>query len=189
MYVSVSQRASDAMNVLVRTAGEPMDIAPALRRVVLALDRDLPLTEVRTLADVVSNGVAGPRLSATLVGAFSMLALFLAAVGLYGVITFSVLQRTREFGIRSALGAGRGDILRLVLGQGTLLIAIGLGLGLVLALASGRIMKAQLFGIAANDPVTLAGTAALLAVVAMIAAALPAVRATRVDPLVALREE
>ena len=189
MYVSFRQRPNDAMNVLVRTTGDPNAAVPALRRVVLGIDRDLPLTQVRTLADVLSNGVAGPRLSAALLGIFSLVALFLAAVGLYGVISFSVLQRTREIGIRAALGADSGDILRLVLGQGVVLVLAGLALGLGLALASGRIMANQLFGIAANDPGTFVGVAVLLGVVAMVAAALPAVRATRIDPLVALREE
>ena len=189
MYVSVAQRGSDAMNVLVRTTGDPLDAAPALRRVVRGIDRDLPISEVRTLADVMETGVAGPRLSAALVAIFSVLALFLAAVGLYAVISFSVAQRTREIGIRAALGAGRGNILRLVLGHGLLLVGIGLVVGFALALASGRIMANQLFGIAANDPGTFTIVAVVLACVAITAAALPALRATRIDPLVALREE
>ena len=189
MYVSISQRPSDAMNVLVRTAGDPMDAVPALRREVIALDRDIPLSQIRTLADVLASGVAGPRLSATLLGIFSVLALFLAAIGLYAVISFSVLQRTREIGIRAALGAGRGDILRLVLGQGFVLVMIGLAAGLALALALGRIMTSQLFGIAANDPGTFTLVGVVLAGVAMIAAALPASRATKIDPLTALRQE
>ena len=189
MYVPLAQRPNDAMNVVMRTSGEPLDAAPALRRVMLGLDRDLALTQVRTLADVLSSGVAGPRLSATLLGIFSMLALFLAAIGLYGVISFSVVQRTREIGIRSALGAGRGNILRLVLGQGFLLVLLGLLAGVGLALASGRLVASQLFGVAPNDPGTLSAVAAILVLVAMLAATIPALRATRIDPLVALRED
>jgi ABC-type antimicrobial peptide transport system permease subunit len=177
------------MNIIVRTAGEPMDAVAALRRTILAIDPNLPITQVRTLADVLASGIAGPRLSATLLGVLSMVALFLAAVGLYGVVSFSVLQRTREIGIRAALGAQRDDILRLVLGQGLVLVTIGLGVGLLLAVASQRIVASQLFGIGPHDPMTFGAVGLTLAVVALSAAVLPALRATRIDPLVALREE
>jgi putative ABC transport system permease protein len=189
MYVSYGQRPIDAMNILVRTAGEPMDAVAVLRKTVLAIDANLPITQVRTLTDVLASGIAGPRLSATLLGVFSVVALFLAAVGLYGVVSFSVLQRTREIGIRAALGAQREDILRLVLGQGLVLVTIGLAVGLLLAIGSQRIVASQLFGIGPHDPMTFGAVALTLAVVALGAAVLPALRATRIDPLVALREE
>ena len=189
MYIHVAQRASDAMNVLVRTTGDPMALVPALRETVLAIDPDLPLSQVRTLDDIIASGIAGPRLSATLVGIFSVLAVLLSAVGLYGVISYSVLQRTHEMGIRTALGARPRDVLQLILGQGLLLTIVGLAGGLVIALALGRVLASQLYGITPNDPSTLALVAALLAAVGLAAAAGPAVRAASIDPIVALRSE
>ena len=187
IYVTYAQRASDALNVVMRTTGDPLAMTPALRETVLSIDPDLPISQVRTMADVVTSGIAGPRLSATLVGVFSVLAVLLAAIGLYGVISYSVLQRTHEMGIRTALGAKPGDVLRLVLGQGLVLTAIGLAGGLALALALGRVLASQLYAIEANDPSTLTGVALLLAVVGVLAAAGPALRASRTDPIVALR--
>jgi putative ABC transport system permease protein len=189
MYVAAAQLPFSSVNVLLRTDGDPLDAVAMLRREVLALDRDLPISQVRTLADIVAEGTARQRLSAALVGAFSALALLLAAVGLYGVVSYSVVQRTREFGIRSALGAQPADVVRLVLAQGAALVLIGLAAGLAMALALGRVLASQLFGIAPNDAATLAGVAALLAAVALAATAAPAVRATRLDPLLALRQE
>ena len=189
MYVNVFQRSSDAMHVLVRTVGDPLDIVPALRRTVLEIDPNLPITEVRTLPEVVTSGIAGRRLVASLVGIFSIVALLLATIGLYGVISFSVAQRTHELGIRTALGARGRDVVRLVLGQGVALIALGLGTGALIALASGRLIASQLYGIGANDVNTLVGVAAVLALVGVAAAAIPAVRAARIDPMLALRQE
>ncbi|HUF27821.1 MAG TPA: ABC transporter permease [Gemmatimonadaceae bacterium] len=189
MYVNVAQRASDGMHVLVRTAGEPSAMAPALRAAVLDIDSALPISGVRTLRDVVRSGIRGSRLSATLVGIFSIVALVLAAIGLYGVISFSVMQRRHEMGIRTALGARASDVLRLVLWHGVVLVVIGLAVGLLLAMVSGRLVASQLYGIAASDGRTLAVTASVLALAGLAAAAIPAARAARTDPMVALRAE
>jgi putative ABC transport system permease protein len=177
------------MRVLLRTAGDPIEAAPALRRTVASLDPDLPISHVRTLASVVASGTAGPRLSATLVGVFSVVALLLAALGLYGVISYSVLQRTHELGIRTALGARPADVMRLVMTQGVALMAGGLAVGFALSLALGRALASQLYGIAPNDPWTLGIVGAVLALVGLAAAAVPAARATRIDPVAALRQE
>ena len=185
MYIPVSQRASDAMYVVARGA---TDVAASVRRAVLTMDRDLPIAELRALSDVTTAGVAGQRLSASLLGVFAFLALLLAAVGLYGVISYAVAQRTQELGVRAALGAQRADLIRLVVRQGATFILAGLAMGALGALASGRIIANQLFGVGAADPATFALVAVLLAAVALTAVLVPALRAARADPLVALRQ-
>ncbi|HEX8678953.1 MAG TPA: FtsX-like permease family protein, partial [Chthoniobacterales bacterium] len=169
--------------------GDPKSLAAAVRREVQAIDPEQPIGPVETMEENISESLATRRLTMTLLGAFAGLALLLASVGLYGVMALSVTQRTRELGIRLALGAARADVFRLVLGQGAALIAIGLGLGLLGALAVGRALASVLYGVGAVDVPALITAILSLSAVAMAACFFPARRATRVDPLVALREE
>ncbi|MGZ4986335.1 MAG: FtsX-like permease family protein, partial [Chthoniobacterales bacterium] len=159
------------------------------RREVQAIDPAQPVGAVATMEENISASLATRRLTMTLLGAFAFLALLLASVGLYGVMALSVTQRTRELGIRLALGAARADVFRLVLGQGAALIGIGLFLGVVGALATGRALTSILYGVAAIDPSALTTAIISLSAVALLACFFPARRATRVDPMVALREE
>ena len=173
----------------VRTAGSPMAVLPALRGHVNALDSSLALIEPRTMEDVLADDMQDTTLQAWLLGAFAALAVMLAAVGLYSVMAFLVAQRRHEIGIRMALGAGRAELLRLVLGHGTKLIAVGLVVGLGAALWLTRLIQNLLFGVGATDVSTFAAVSAVLVLVALAACAIPARRATRVDPIVALRYE
>jgi putative ABC transport system permease protein len=147
----------------------------------------VPIYRVETMEQVVSNELAQPRFSSLLLGAFAGLALTLASVGIYGLVAYTVSRRTREIGLRMALGARAADVLRLVVAQGMALVAIGLGVGLVAALALGRLLASQLYAVSASDPATFAIVALLLLAVTLAASWIPARRATRVDPLVALR--
>jgi putative ABC transport system permease protein len=189
VYVPVRQSAFPFMQFVVRTRQEPMALAPAVRAAVAELDAELPLSDVRTLEAVVASATARPRFLSTLVGVFAALALLLAGVGLYGVIAYMARQRTRELGIRMALGAQPEDVLWLVLGSGMRLAVLGVGLGLLAAWAASRVMGSLLYGVSATDPLTFGGLALLVLGVTLVATWLPARRATRVDPLVALRNE
>jgi putative ABC transport system permease protein len=162
---------------------------PFLRRALLDVDHDIPLDNVMTMEARVSASVAAPRFYAMLLGLFAALALGLAAVGLYGVLSYNVSQRHREIGVRMALGAERGDILRLVVRQGLLLVLAGVGIGVAGAYGVTRFLRALLFGITPTDPATYAGICVLLLAVAFAACWVPARRATRVDPMAALRYE
>src|SRR5262247_1491271 len=162
---------------------------PMERREVAALDPEQAVMSAMTMEQRVSASLARPRFNAVLLNLLSALAAALAAVGIYGVISYSVAQRTREIGIRLALGARRGDVLRLVIGQGVALAGAGVAIGLAASLALTRLMQGLLYGVSATDLLTFAGAALLLSVVAVVACWLPARRATRVDPMVALREE
>ena len=153
------------------------------------LDAELPLMRLRTLDEVVGRSISEPRFYAILLGAFAAVALLLAALGIFGVMSYAVAQRYREIGIRVALGADPGVVLRMVLGNALVLVGAGIGAGLLGAVALSRTMASLLFELSPTDPATLIGVAALLAVVALLASYLPARRATRVDPLVALRSE
>jgi len=189
IYFPHAQVAARRMNVVVRSTGDAVALGAALRSTVWGLDRDLAIPQMQTLEEVISLSVASRKFSLFLVGAFAALALLLAAVGLYGLMSFAVTQRTREIGIRMALGAQPGEMRALVLKQGMVLAGIGAGLGLLLALALGRSLETLLFGIRPNDPATFVAVAVALAAVAALACYIPARRATRVDPMVALRYE
>ncbi|HKV60656.1 MAG TPA: ABC transporter permease [Candidatus Acidoferrum sp.] len=178
-----------SMYLTVRTALEPATVTNSIRQQVLALDKDMPIYEVSTMDQLLSNSVVQPRFNLTLLVTFAALALALAAVGIYGVMSYTVTQRTHEIGIRMALGAQGEDVLQQVLKEGAWLAGIGLALGLAGSLAAARLMASLLFGIKPTDPLTFAAVAAILAGVALAACYIPARRATRVDPLVALRYE
>jgi len=176
-------------NLVIRTKGDPANLAAAVRREVQAIDPDQPVAAVKTMDQWLETSVAEPRYRTGLLALFAGLALVLASTGIYGVMSYSVAQRTHEIGVRMALGAGRFDVLRLVVGQGMLLVVIGVGLGLAGAFALTRVMATLLFGVTAKDPVTFVAVATLLTLVAFVACYIPARRATKVDPLVALRYE
>lgn len=183
------KRQTGGTNLVVRTTGDPLSLAGAVRNEVRAIDSDQPIAAVRPMTEWVDSSVAAPRYRTTLFGLFAALAMILAATGIYGVMSYSVAQRTHEIGVRMALGARRADVLKLVVGQGMLLTIIGVILGLLAAFALTRVMASLLFGVTAKDPITFAVVAALLIAVAFIACVVPARRATKVDPLVALRYE
>ncbi|HWZ54397.1 MAG TPA: ABC transporter permease [Candidatus Acidoferrales bacterium] len=173
----------------VRTTVDPSSVTNAIRQQVAAIDSEVPLYNIAAMDELLSHSVAQPRLNLTLLVAFASIALLLAAVGVYGVMAYAVVQRTQELGIRMALGATQGDVLKLVLFEGGRLAAIGLGVGLLASVALTRLMASLLFGVKPTDPVTFALVAAVLACVALIACYIPAQRATKVDPLIALRYE
>jgi putative ABC transport system permease protein len=188
VYLPQAEIGIDDLTLAVRAAN-PEKLVPAIRGQVKAIDSDQPITDVRTMNEVISRSVWQPRLYTILFGVFAAVALALASVGIYGVMAYSVSERTREIGIRVALGAEGGDVLKLVVAQGMKLALIGAGIGLGASLALTRLMRGLLFEVSATDPLTFAGLAALLSVVAMLACYIPARRATKVDPMVALRCE
>jgi putative ABC transport system permease protein len=171
----------------VRTNGDPLSFANAVRSQVLTIDRDQPVSAVATMEDLVEASEGQLRLMMRLLGTFAGAATLLAMVGLYGVISYSVVQRTREIGIRRALGAQRGDILSLVIGQGFGLSLAGVMVGVCAAFALTRVMKGLLFQVSATDPLTFVGVSILFVAVALAASYIPARRATGIDPLDALR--
>jgi predicted permease len=175
--------------VALRSGADPLSLVEAVRVEVRALDKDLPLADVQTLETVVATAVAGRRFTLWLVGFFGLTAVSLAAVGIYSVLSYLVAQRTQELGLRMALGAGLGDVMKLVIRQGMALVLSGLALGMVAAFALTRLIKGLLFEVSATDPLAFALAAALLALVALLACYIPARRATKVDPMVALRCE
>ena len=187
MYFPMRQ--TGRMNLVVRTKGEPLSIAGSLRNAVHAIDPDQPVSAMRPMTEWVDSSVTQSRYLTTLFGLFAALAMILAATGIYGVMSYTVAQRTHEIGVRMALGARRADVLKLVVGQGMLLTAIGVALGLLGAFGLTRVMASLLFGVTTKDPMTFTVVAALLLAVAFLACFVPARRATKVDPLVALRYE
>lgn len=187
MYLSHEQVSSFAANaVVVRTSVDPFSLGTAVRKVVWEIDKDQPVSDIRSMEDIVSTAVARQRFSMMLLGIFATLALVLAAVGIYGVMSYSVAQRTREIGIRMALGAQRSDVLKMTVGQGFKLVLIGVAVGLAFAFILTRVMASLLFGVSATDPITFITISAVLMVVALVASYIPALRATKVDPMVAL---
>ncbi|HEU0178331.1 MAG TPA: ABC transporter permease [Blastocatellia bacterium] len=188
-YLPHAQMPINSMNLIVRTTNDPRSLARSLQREVQSLDRDIPVYRIKTLEQYLGVAVAQPKFNALLLSLFAGLALLLTAIGLYGVMAYSVIQRAQEIGIRVALGAQTGDVLRMVLRHGLKLTALGLSIGLAAAYALTRYMRSQLFGVKAADPLTFAGVALLLVAVALMACWIPARRATKVDPLVALRSE
>jgi ABC-type antimicrobial peptide transport system permease subunit len=189
MYISTTQSAWPFMTVVVRTQADAASMTAALRRTLRELDPTLALYNVGTMDALLDREVAQPRLTAALVGIFALVALLLATIGLYGVLAFVVAQRTREIGVRMALGARPREVLTLVLRNGAWLAGIGLAAGAAGAAALARFMSSQLYGIDPRDPLTYAAVAAALMTVALVASYVPARRATRVDPVVALRVE
>jgi predicted permease len=188
-YFWFPQRPEREMSLIVRTAGDPLAVAGAVRAEVHAIDAQQPVSDMRPLASLVAGDLSQPRVTTMLLGGFAAVALALAALGLYAMLAFGVARRTREIGVRMALGAAPGDVTSLVVRRGVGLVAIGLVLGTAAALAAGRVGSSLLFGVTPADPVTLTAGAVLLALAAALATAIPARRATRVDPVVALRTE
>ncbi|HEX8775378.1 MAG TPA: ABC transporter permease [Pyrinomonadaceae bacterium] len=189
VYWTHPELAYSSMTIVLRTAGEPMSLAAATQREIQAIDPDQPVSDIRTMEQLLSASVARTRFNALLLALFAGLALILASVGIYGVMAYSVVQRTREIGIRIALGAEARDVVRMIVGQGMILTLVGIGLGLVAAFALTRLMSSLLFGVSATDPLTFAVVSLLLSAVAFLACYIPARRATKVDPMVALRYE
>jgi putative ABC transport system permease protein len=189
LFTASSQTILPGATLVVGSAGSTADVLNAVRGAIAAVDPDVPFYNARTMKQQVSDAVAQPRLRTALFAVFSMVALILAALGVYGVIACSVAERKREIGIRIALGALPSEVRRMVLGQGLKLTAIGLALGLIGAAAATRLMEGFLFGVRASDPVSYIATCAVFIAVALLASYLPARRAMRVDPMTALRDE
>jgi putative ABC transport system permease protein len=189
LYIPAAQRSSTGGWLVLRTARDPASLAPAMREAVKSINPNVPLFAVRPMEEIVSDSTAPRRLSVLLLGAFAALALVLAAIGIYGVMSYFVIQRSHEIGIRMALGAQREDILRLVVRQGLGLAALGLAIGLGASLYLSRFLTTQLFGVQTKDAGTYATIPLLLALVALAACYIPARRATKVDPMLALRYE
>lgn len=188
-YVSSRQVAPDHMELLIRTAGDPLSIMGPIREAIWAFDGQIPVSGFEPMDARVSASLAQPRFQMFLVGSFAVIALVLASTGLYGVLAFFVRERTRELGIRVALGARPGTVIGLVVRRGMALVAVGIGAGLLGGLAFGRVIESLLFGVAARDTGTFAGVSVTMAVVALVACVAPALRAVRIDPQEVLRAE
>jgi putative ABC transport system permease protein len=191
MYVPFSEAPNNdaRTTIVVRALVDPTAVTAILRKVVSAIDPGVPLDQVATMEQLVSASVGQPRLRTTLLAGFSILALVIAATGIYGVMSYLVIQRTREFGIRVAVGATKRDVLRLVLRRAAVLVVSGLCLGMLGAVALTRVIASLLYGVTPLDPLTFAAVPFLLSAVALSASSIPARRATRIDPMVALRHE
>jgi putative ABC transport system permease protein len=189
VYEIHRQNAQNRMTIAVRTTGDPMKLAGAVREEIRALDRDLPPFDIKPMTEVLTASLATQRFTMLLLGVFAAVALGLAAIGIYGVIAYSVTQRTHEIGLRRALGAETGDVLRMIVGEAMRLATAGIALGLAASLAVTRLIAGLLFGVSVTDPTTFVVVAGILAGVAFLAACIPARRAIRVDPMVALRYE
>ncbi|MCL7971313.1 MAG: ABC transporter permease, partial [marine benthic group bacterium] len=189
MYFPYGQRASSGMRLVVHTRGEPTAVVAQLREILQRLDPDIPLAHVASMEEVIQRSTSFERTIVGAVGLFAAVALFMAALGLYGVLAYHVQQRTHEIGIRVALGARAEHILRMVVGQGFLLVGIGLAIGIAAAFGGARLIRDLLFGIGAADPATFGAVVLFFSLVALIACLLPAWRAWKVDPVVAFRAE
>jgi putative ABC transport system permease protein len=177
------------MLFVARTSSDPQTVLAAIKSSVWSMNREITFATISTIDELISDSLAERRFQLFLLGLFAALALVLAAVGIYGLISFTTGQRTHEIGVRMALGAGTRDILKMIVGEGAMLVAAGLGLGLVGAFVLTRSLSSFLFGISTTDVVTYAGVSLFLGIVALLACYVPARRATRVDPMVALRYE
>ena len=189
LYVPLAQQPTPYMSLVVQTSSPPSTLVSAVSGAVHEVDRQQPALDVITMDEMVTNSLSHQRFNMLLLSAFSGLALLLAAIGIYSVLAYSVRRRMREIGVRMALGAQRGDILQMILGQGTKLALIGTGIGVAAAFGLTRLMASQLFGVTATDPITFLSVATLIVLVALAACYIPARRATKVDPMVALRYE
>jgi predicted permease len=189
LYLPLAQLSSRSLLIALRTTGNPLSLTPAVKRAIADIDAQLALGSVATMDERVAGTLARPRVNAVLLGGFAVTALVLAALGIYGVVAYGVAQRTRELGIRMALGARGDDVLRLVLRQGMAPVLAGLAVGLGGAAAGSRVLRGLLYGVGATDPLTYAGVALFLAAVALVASYLPARRAAMADPVIALRNE
>jgi putative ABC transport system permease protein len=187
IYLPLAQNHETGMTLHARAAGDPASIAAAVRREINSIEKNLPLTNLQPMSDLIGASLYPARMGAVLIGVFALLALILASVGLYGVISYAVSQRTREIGVRMALGARARDVMRMVLREAMTLVVIGMAIGWGLAAALSRLIVSFLFGVGAMDPMTFAAIPVLLALVALTASYLPARRAMKVDPMVALR--
>jgi predicted permease len=189
IYMPQEQEYSPAMQLVVRTETEPTALSGAVRQAIQDVDEEMPVFAVLTLADQLDFSLWPARMGATLLGAFGILGLVLASVGLYGVMSYAVASRTREIGIRVALGAKAPVVLRMVMARGLGIILVGIAVGLTLAAAISRFLSSLLYGIGTTDPIAFGGTTLVLLVVALLASYIPARRATRVDPVLALKAE
>jgi putative ABC transport system permease protein len=189
LYFSFQQDLWPAMSLVVRSSVEPGSLSASVRQAVNEVDRSVPVSDVKTMDHIVSESIMQPRFNLFLLGLFGAVAMVLSAAGIYGVTAYTVTQRTHELGIRIALGAQLGDVLKMILGQGMAVIGVGLVVGLAAAFALTRLLKSLLFGVGENDPLTFVAITAVLLLVALIACYIPARRATKVDPLVALRAD
>ena len=186
-YICANQRGTGNLSVVVRTVGPPLSLSNTVRSSVLEIDKDQPVASFQAMDAALAGSISGQRFTLQLIGIFAAVALILASVGIYSVMAYAVSQRTSEIGLRMALGAQPRDVLKLVVGQGLVMVLIGMGIGLVAAFGLTRLMSSQLFNVSATDPVTFIFIPILLTVVALLACFVPARRATKVDPLVALR--
>jgi ABC-type antimicrobial peptide transport system permease subunit len=188
-YMPHQQAPAGSLFVTLRTTTNPLDLAAAVTREARELDPNVPVYDVKTMDQRLSESLARRRFAMFALGLFAAVALILAAVGIYGVMSYTVTQRTREIGIRVALGAPTGEVIRLVVGQGMLTAGVGVGIGLAGALALTRVMSVLLFGVGATDLATFVGVAVVITGVALVACLVPARRAAKVDPMEALRYE
>ena len=188
-YEPFTQQTLSSMSLIVRTSSDPLNLTTQIRNEVLRLDKEQPIAEVKTLNQFVSISIAQRQFSVLLLGIFASVAMLLAAIGIFGVLSYTVTQRTSEIGIRMALGAGRNDVLKLVVGHGMFLTLLGIATGLLISFGLTRVMATLLFEVSATDPLTFTGISILLIVVALFACLIPAWRATKVDPMIALRCE
>jgi putative ABC transport system permease protein len=189
VYFPYQQAANPSMSIVVRTTSNPLSLVAAMKSQIQEIDKDLPIADVKTMGQLLSESLSGRRFNMLLLTVFAVVALVLAAVGIYGVMSYSVSQRTHEIGIRMALGAQTSEVLKLVVRQGMFLTLAGLAAGIVASLLLTQLMTSMLFGVTATDPITFAAVSVLLAGVALGACFLPARRAAKVDPMVALRHE
>jgi putative ABC transport system permease protein len=189
VYFPYHQSPSNFMSLVVHTDSDPASMVPAIRNQVLSVDKDQPVSEIMTMEQRLAKSVASSRFVILLLSSFSILALGLAAVGIYGVMAYLVTQRTQEIGVRMALGAQERDVLKLVVGKGMVLAVIGTAIGLLASLALTRLMRSLLFEVTPTDWFTFVITSIVLLTVALLACYIPARRATKVDPLIALRYE